>query len=397
MDESSGLLSVEDFDRHPHEVAAAYRSLVGARYRDDQQVWLVFRHENVVELLRDPACRKDPAVAVEGPYREPLLESDYSILFMDDPDHRRIRGLVTQAFSKRAVDGHRQRTQDIDQLLDQVATATGPVDLIAALAVPLPIIVIAEILGIDPADQGDFKRWSDDMALSFDETLTAAESERVAQSGAQLRDYIAATIQARRTSPKDDLISALVAAQDTDGSRLSDSEAVSVIALLLFGGNTTTTDLIGNGMLALLQHPDQLGLLRADPGLLANTVEEVLRYDPSITLAERIPTETINIDGVAVGAGEWLCLLLSSANRDPAVHVNPDTFDIKRDPVSHVSFGGGRHYCLGAALARMETGVAIGSLIARFPSLRLADPGSEPSFKNVPGFHGLHHLRVSID
>jgi cytochrome P450 len=394
----SGLPPVEEFDAYPHRTAAAYRPRVGAEYRQDQQVWLVFRHRDVATLLRDPTCRKDPRAAVDGPYGEPLLEGDYSILFMDDPDHQRIRRLVTQAFSKRAVEEYRSRTRAIvDQLLDALESTKDAVDLISALAVPLPIVVIAEILGIDPADQDEFKRWSDDMALSFDESLTAEEAERVAFSGAELRGYIAEVIEARRTHPRQDLISALVAAQGADGSSLSDAEAVSVIALLLFGGNTTTTDLIGNGILALLQHPEQLALLQAEPGLLGNTVEEILRYDPSITLAERIPTTSLEVDGSAISQGEWMCLLLSSANRDPAAHTEPEAFDIRRAPINHVSFGGGKHYCLGAALARMETEVAIDSLITRFPNLRLAEPQCEPSRKRVPGFHGLCDLLVRLD
>jgi cytochrome P450 len=361
-------------------------------------VWLVFRHHEVSDLLRDPSFKKDPKVAVEGPYGTPFVENDYSILFMDDPDHRRIRGLVTQAFSKRAVEAYRPRTQAIvDDLLETMASMEDTVDLITTFAVPLPITVIAEILGIDPTDRNDFKRWSDDMALSFDETLSPEEADRVAASEKELRLYIAEVIKARRLRPREDLISDLVAAQDTDGSELSDVEAVSVIALLLFGGNTTTTDLIGNGLLALLQHPRQLAALQADPSLIVNAVEEILRYDTSITLAERIPTTGLEIDGAGIAAGEWLCLLLSSANRDPEVHPDPDVFDIRRDPIRHVSFGGGRHLCLGAALARMEAQIAIGSLVARFPRIRFVNPGAAPSYKYVPGFHGLVVLRVLLN
>jgi cytochrome P450 len=176
--DASRLPSIERFDADPHRVAAAYRPQVGATYRSDQQVWLAFRHEDITGLLRDPSFRKDPNVAVEGPYGAPLLEGDYSILFMDDPDHRRIRGLVTQAFSRRAVEAYRPRAQAIvDELLDAMATTIeDPVDLMSTFAVPLPVTVIAEILGIDLADRDDFKRWSDDMALSFDETLSPAGS-----------------------------------------------------------------------------------------------------------------------------------------------------------------------------------------------------------------------------
>ena len=359
---------------------------------------MVFRHQDVSDLLRAPSCRKDPREALEGPYGEPLLLGDYSILFMDDPDHRRIRSLVTQAFSKRAVEAFRPRTQAIaDALLGNIARTSDPADLIASFAVPLPIRVIAEILGVDPADQDDFKQWSDDMALSFDETLTPDEAERVTNSADELRGYIAQTIKARRVDAREDLISDLVAAQDADGTQLSDDEAVSVIALLLFGGNATTTDLIGNGILALLQHPEQLAALRAHPDLIDNAVEETLRFDPSVTVAERIPMTRHEIDQSVIAEREWLCLLLSSANRDPAVHPDPDTFDIRRDDIQHVAFGGGRHFCIGSALARMEAQIAIGSLVARFPRLRLAEPNAEPSYKSVPGFRGLSALEVLLD
>jgi hypothetical protein len=219
--------------------------------------------------------------------------------------------------------------------------------------------------------------------LSF-QNLSNDETNRVAGSNLELRDYIGAAIKDRRASPRDDLISHLVAVQDAEGSRLSDAEVVSIIVLLLFGGNTTTTDLIGNGILALLQHPDQLAALQADPPLLANTVEEILRFDPSITLAERISTTDVDIDGSHISPGEWLFLILTSANRDPALHTDPDRFDIRREQIHHVSFGGGRHLCLGSALARIETQIAIGSLVTRFPSLRLADPSAEPTTSMCP-------------
>jgi cytochrome P450 len=211
-----------------------------------------------------------------------------------------------------------------------------------------------------------------------------------------LRDYIASAFEDRQASPRDDLITHLAAVRDADGSKLSEAEAVSVIILLLFGGNTTTTHLIGNGILALLQHPDQLAALQFEPTLLTNAVEEILRFDPSITLAERVPTTDLDIDGCRIRPGEWLFLILTSANRDPAAHSDPDRFDIRRDPIHHLSFGGGRHLCLGSALARIETQIAIGSLITRFPDIRLAEPSVEPAYKYVPGFRGLAELSVVL-
>ncbi len=327
------------------------------------------------------------------------------MLFMDDPDHRRLRGLVTQAFSKRATEAIRSRIQEIaDQLLDTIAPTNGAVDIVSEFAVPFPISVIAEILGVAATDRLEFKRWSDDIALSFDATLSPQVAERVATSDAELRAYIAGVIEDRRAHLRDHLISGLVAVQDADGSqlsdseaiRLSDSEAISAIALLLFAGNATTTDLIANGLLALLQHPEELAMLRSEPTLTANAVEEMLRYDPPVVIGDRIATADIDLDGCPVTAGQWLWPVLSSANRDPAIHDDPDRFDIRQDPIQHLSFGGGRHLCLGAPLARMETQIAIGSLIARFPRIRLADPSASPQYKCVPGFHGLTDLHVIL-
>ena len=385
------------FDADPHAVAAAHRASSAALYDDEQQAWLVLRHVDVATMLRDPNLRKDPAAASDGPYTRALLADDHSMLFKDDPDHRRLRSLVSQAFSKRATEASRPRIQTItDAILDAIEVEADSVDIVSSLAVPLPIMVIAEILGVESTDIADFKRWSDDMALSFDPTLSVLEAERVAASDVEFRDYVAGAIRARRDNPHDDLISGLVAAQDEDGSQLSDAEAISAVALLMFAGNATTTDLIANGLFALLQNPDQLSALQSDPSLIVNAVEEMLRYDPPIAVGDRITVTDFDLDGCPIKSGQWLWLALSSANRDPAFHSEPDRFDIQRDPVHQVSFGGGRHLCLGAPLARIETQIAVSSLITRFPRIRLADPSNPPSYKYVPGFHGLADLRVVL-
>ncbi len=390
-------LFAPEFVADPHRVAAARRAISGADHDRDFNGWTVFRHADVSPLLRDPTLKKDPAVAADGLYTQVLLAGERSMLFMDDPDHRRLRGLVNQAFSKRATESSRPRIQAIvDELLDAMASERGPVDLITALATPFPITVIAEILGVDPADRDDFKRWSDDGTLSFDPSLAPDVAERVASSSAELHSYLATAIDARRNAPRDDLISALVAAQDADGTQLSDDEAVSAISLLLGAGNVTTTDLIGNGVLALLQHPEQLDALLADPSLVSNAVEEMLRFDPPVVVTDRIATADIEVGGCPIMKGQWLWPVLTSANRDPAVHPDPDRFDIQRTDIHHVSFGGGPHLCLGAPLARMEAQIAIASLLARFPKIRLADPAEPPHYKMVPGFRGLTELSVLL-
>jgi cytochrome P450 len=397
MPGGGGLPPISTFSTDPHRASAAYRPVSAAVRDDDQQGWLALRHGDVSAMLRDTSFKKDPALARPGPYTEVLLSGDWSMLFTDDDVHRRLRGLVNQAFSKRATEAARPWIQQIaDELLDGLDPSAGPVELISAFAMPFPVDVIAEILGIDKADRADFKRWSDDVALTFDSTLDGPTAARVAESARELHQYIGGVVRERRAEPREDLISSLVEARDDEGSELDDLEAVRAIAELLFGGNATTTDLIGNGILALLRHPDQLAALQAEPGLITNAVEEILRYDTSVVIGDRIPTNDIELGGCPIRAGEWVWPVLSSANRDPEVHAEPDRFDIRRDPIHHVSFGGGPHYCLGAPLARMETQIAIGSLVARYPALRLADPSAEPNHKDVYAFRGLADLYVTL-
>jgi cytochrome P450 len=385
------------FSTDPHRASAAYRPVSAATYDDDQQGWLALRHRDISAMLRETLFKKDPALAVAGPYTQALLMGDWSMLFTDNEVHRRLRGLVSQAFSKRATEEARPWIQQIaDRLLDGLGSTAGPVELISAFAVPFPVDVIAEILGIDKADRDEFKRWSDAVALTFDTTLDEAAAARVAESERELHDYLGAVIRARRVEPREDLISSLVEVRDAEGTTLTDLEAVRAIAELLFGGNATTTDLIGNGILALLRNPDQLSALQADPSLITNAVEEILRYDTSVVIGDRIPMNDINLGGCPIRAGEWVWPVLSSANRDPEAHPDPDRFDIRRNPIHHVSFGGGPHYCLGASLARMETQIAIGSLVRRYPDLRLADPSAEPNYKNVYAFRGLADLHVTL-
>jgi cytochrome P450 len=397
MTDRSELPPIAMFSTDPHRASAAYRPVSAAMYDDDQQGWLALRHRDISAMLREPSFKKDPALAVAGPYTQALLMGDWSMLFTDNEVHRRLRGLVSQAFSKRATEAARPWIQQIaDQLLDGLSSTADPVELISAFAVPFPVDVIAEILGINKADRDEFKRWSDAVALTFDTTLDEVAAARVADSERELHDYLGAVIRARRVEPREDLISSLVEVRDANGSTLTDLEAVRAIAELLFGGNATTTDLIGNGILALLRNPDQLTALQADPSLITNAVEEILRYDTSVVMGDRIPMNNINLGGCPIKAGEWVWPVLSSANRDPEAHPDPDRFDIRRDPIHHVSFGGGPHYCLGASLARMETQIAIGSLVRRYPDLRLADPSAEPNYKNVYAFRGLSDLHVTL-
>jgi cytochrome P450 len=353
-------------------------------------------HAVVSELLRSHAYAKHPTKALDGPYTQMMLAtSSNSLLFMDDPDHTRVRSLVNRAFTRSRVESIRPEIEQIaSSLLDAVADESS-FDLMTTFADPLPVLVIGEVLGIDPADRAQFKRWSDDLVLAFDPFLPADTVQRVVQSGADLRSYFTAHVEDRRRAPRDDLTSALVHSHDAD-ERLSMEELLSLLSLLLIAGNVTTTDLIGNAVLALLEHPDQLAILRGDRSLTTNAVEEALRYDSPVLLTDRIPVDDTQVAGCPMKRGQWLWPVLAAANRDPSVHPEPDRFDITRERIDHLSFGGGPHYCLGAPLARLEAQIALSALLDRYSSITL-DPNRSPRRKIVPGFRGLAELPLVVE
>jgi cytochrome P450 len=316
------------------------------------------------------------------------------MLFSDPPYHTRLRGLVSKAFTAKAVEQQRSRIQEIvDELLDAI-DMSGEVDLIEAFAGPLPTIVIAEMLGVDPADRADFKRWSDIGVMNFNPMLTPEERERVNEATEAMDGYLRRAVGDRRERPRDDMIGRLVHAEE-GGDQLNDDEIVTMCSLLLAAGNLTTTDLIGNGVLALLQNPEELRKLRDDPSLIKNAVEEMLRYDSPVIMSGRTPLEDTVIAGREVAAGQSITPILGAANRDPSVYPDAERFDITRENTSHHSFGGGVHYCLGAPLARAEGQIAVGTLVRRFPNMRLGDSPLE--WRRVPGFRGLQRLPVVLD
>lgn len=369
-------------------------------YRDDTLVydaslegWLALRHADVVDLLRNPVLAKNPLKALDGPYtRQQRAMAGSSMMFMDDPDRSRVRRLVNRAFTRGRVEAMRPEVEAVAaSLLDAVAEETS-FDLVSAYAVPLSIIVIATMLGVDDADRDRFKDWSEDLAMEYDPSLSAAARGRIARSRDELVLYFVEAIEERTKQPRDDLITALVHAH-VERDQLSLEELVSTLVMLLVAGNVTTTDLIGNGVLALLEHPYQLELLRRDRLLLPTAVEEILRYDSPVTTTDRIATADLEIGGCPVRKGEWIWAALVAANRDPCAHPDPDSFDITRERIDHVSFGIGSHFCLGAPLARLEAQVALGVLLDRFPTLSL-DPAVPLRRRSVPAFRGLAELVV---
>jgi cytochrome P450 len=359
--------------------------------------WLLTRHDDVEALLRSRKHCVDPRKAADGTFEQIFLATldtrGPSILFLDAPDHTRLRGLVSKAFTPRAVDEIAPRIQEIvDELLDAVSKREG-FDLIGEFAGPLPTIVIAEMLGVDPDDQIDFKRWSNSGIQLFDPTLSAEERQRMTEAQGELSDYFQRAIAARRAEPRGDLISSLIAAEEA-GDQLTDDEIVTMCSLLLTAGNVTTTDLIGSGVLALLQHPEELRKLRDNPEMIENAVEEMLRYDSPVQQTGRIPMSDVEFGGRTIAARQSITPQLGAANRDPSAYPEPSRFDISREDVHHHSFGGGAHYCLGAPLARLEARIGIGILVRRFTRLRLVDGPLE--YRRIPSFRGLVKLDVLI-
>jgi hypothetical protein len=277
---------------------------------------------------------------------EPIEAFEPSMLSLDDPDHKRIRGLVSQAFNQRAVDAFRPRIRAIaDELLDAL-TDRDAFDVIAEYAAPLPTIVIAEMLGVDPGDFVKFKRWSDARSQIFNTARTPEQSAELAAARQGLDEYFARAVDERHHRRSTDLISALVSTEESE-DRLTRREIVITCDLLLIAGNLTTTDLIGNGVLALLTNPDQLAKLRSHPELVTNAVEETLRFDPPVVQTGRLALEPLEIGGREAKVGEAMTVSVLAAGHDPARHSAPHRFDIKRADTSHLAFGGGAHFCLG--------------------------------------------------
>ena len=386
-----------EFQRDPAPVLERLRRLDPVHHDTVLNRYVLTRNADIDALLWDRSLSVDPRKASPGTFEANFIsasrEGEQSMLLSDPPYHTRLRSLVIKAFSAKSITAMQPRVQEIVHGLLEAMDGPGGCDLIESFAGPLPTIVIAEMLGVDPADRADFKRWSDLAVMNFNPLLTPVERQEVAEAGAAFDAYFRAAIAERRERPRDDLVTHLVTAEEK-GDRLTEDEIVRMCGLLLAAGNVTTTDLIGNGMLALLRNPAELAKLQTDPSLIKNAVEEMLRYDPPVTQTGRTPLSDIEIDGVTIAAGQSITPMLAAANRDPAAHPEPDRFDITRTDIQHLSFGGGVHFCVGAPLARMEAQTAVGALVKRFPAIRLAESPLE--WCRVPGFRGLQRLPVYL-
>jgi cytochrome P450 len=359
--------------------------------------WVLTRYEDVVANLRDPRFAKEPMIAaVAARLGISPVGIGVSMLDRDPPDHTRLRSLASKAFTPRVVEALRPRIQQIvDELLDGVADAHA-MDLIEQFAYPIPVAVICEMLGVPVADHERFKGWSLDLARGLDSIMLGPESEIFKRSGQAregLTHYMRELINERRRSPRADLLSALIAAEEA-GDKLTETELVAMCILLLVAGHETTVNLIGNGMLALLRHPDQLRLLRERPELIVTAVEELLRYDGPVQRTARTPTEDVVVGGKTIPKGEIVMPFIGAADRDPAQFRDPERLDITRADNRHIAFGWGIHFCLGAPLARIEGQIAINTLLKRFPKLALAV--AEPEHRHSLTLRGLVSMPVSF-
>jgi cytochrome P450 len=394
----------DDFIQDPH---ALYRRLLDERPVAEvimpvgRRAWLITRYSDVRAALADSRLCKDfgqlgelsaeqVVDAAQDRLSGPTGMLSQHMLSTDPPDHERLRKLVNKAFTARRMESMRPRIEEITAgLLDAIA-GQDEVDLLEALAFPLPITVICELLGVPDDEREDFRRWTNVVLAVSSDPQTFREAV------VALADYTAKLVATKRANPAEDMLSAMIEARDA-GDRLTETELMSMAFLLLVAGHETTVNLIGNGMLALLRNPEQWAALKADRGLLPAAVEEFLRYEGPLNHATlRYATEPVAIDDVIIPKGGFVVVALGAANRDPDRYADPDQLDIRRDAGGHMAFGHGIHYCLGAPLARLEAQIAFGALLDRFEQLTLAVEPDRLRWRDSSLIRGLETLPVRL-
>jgi len=389
------------FQQNPYPFYDAIRVAAPIYDWPDGNMWLFTQHDDVTTLLRDKRLGRtmdhiltraerglQPVAEAEAPFYK---LGQHSMFDKEPPDHTRLRSLVHKVFTPRRVENLRGRIQAIsDELLDRVIHE-GHMDILEDFAVPLPVTVIAELLGVPEADRHRLRPWSRDIVAMYELDHTDEQARRAVQASVEFSDYLRSLAHQRRRQPGDDLISALTLVEEA-GDQLTENELISTCVLLLNAGHEATVNVIGNGMLALLTHPDQMRALLGDPALTSTAVEEMMRYDTPLQLFRRWVLEDIDYKGMKFKQGTEVALMFGAANRDPDRFPDPHTFDITRADNPHISFGNGIHYCLGAPLARLELQVAIATLLRRLPGLRLQ--GDAPRYRDTYVIRGLRELPV---
>ena len=388
------------FRADPYPAYAALRAANPVFWLEMVRGFALTRYDDVAAVLRDASFRVDRTSFVGDMPQRPAARAAlqafeesrrHNLLFMDPPDHTRLRASVARSFTPRRVQALRARIREVSDELVDAARERGRFDLIRDFAYPLPVTVIAELLGLPLTQLDDLKRWSDDFGVVLLEprlTREGTEFEGAEQSFLELADFLRDVFRTKRARPGDDLLSALLE------SGLREQEILSIVSLLLVAGHETTTNLIGNAVLALLRNPDQRRRLEQEPELMPDAIEEFLRYDSPVQLSRRIASNDCQIGDQKIRRGERLYLVLGAANRDPEKFAHPDRLDVARPDVRHLAFGGGIHVCLGAPLARVEASIAIDTLLRRLPGFE-AEPG-EPRWRSLIVLRGLESLPLVV-
>jgi pimeloyl-[acyl-carrier protein] synthase len=390
-----------DMRADPYPVYHRLRATDPMHWDEHLQVWIVTRYRDVASALHDPRLSADRVTYIrEVIGREELLPFfDFlgnRMVFCDPPKHTRLRGLLNKAFTPHAVEAMRPRVQVlVDGFIDK-ALPQGGMDVIRDFAFPLPATVISLMLGVPPADIGPLKSWSDEFVVFFGNApsaITADQYRRCAEAAEAMTRYFRSAVERVKQHPEGTLLGAMELVEEA-GDRLSEAELFASANLLMVAGHETTTNLIGNGLLTLLQHPDQLRRLRDEPALLPRAVEELLRHGNPVQFTNRVARADLDLGGKRIAKGQMLLLMLAAANRDPEQFPDPDRVDLARTPNHHFALGQGIHACLGAPLARLEAQVAFGTLLRRLPGLKLT--GGNLEYRENFNFHGLKALPVNF-
>lgn len=369
-----------EFLQDPYPTYRQLREEAPIFWSDKSKYWLITRYEDVHSILKDMSYEKqlqrwkqvNPMVKMIPEVSKLMGTRAKWMLNMNPPDHTRLRGLVNRAFTPKMVNEMRPHIQEIaDYIIDRLQDKEE-FDLVADFAFPLPVVVIAEMLGVPREDREQFKLWSHALTDTLEPEPNIEKMKQANKATEELYEYLRPLVAERRKNPKNDLITALAAAEE-EGKKLTEDELLANCVLILVAGHETTVNLIGNAVRTLLQHQDQLDLLKANPDLIGSAIGEVLRFESPVQTTRRLAGETLELNGTKINEGDMLVLLLGAANRDPAQYENPDTFDIQRDTKKHMAYGHGIHHCLGSSLADAEAQIAVGTLFKRLPNLRLLD------------------------